>query len=88
MRERIVDGALCQLVRVQIRQSVRSIDSRRSSVAWVVDREAGRSFFLAAALYTNADGILNDDQYEYETVALPFLAALGEAVAKTLWTER
>ena len=56
--------------------------------AWVVDRETGRSFFLAAALYTNADGILNDDQYEYDTVALPFLAALGEAVAKALWPER
>lgn len=55
--------------------------------AWVVDQESGRSFFLAATLYTNEDGILNDDRYEYETVAEPFLADLGEAVARQLWPQ-
>ncbi len=53
--------------------------------AWVVDRQTGRGFFLAATLYTNADGVLNDDDYEYDTVALPFLADLGEAAARWLW---
>jgi hypothetical protein len=53
--------------------------------AWVVDTLTGRSFFLAAALYTNDDGVLNDDRYDYETVALPFLADLGEAAARALW---
>lgn len=53
--------------------------------AWVVDTAGDRSFFLAAALYTNADGVLNDDLYDYDTVALPFLADLGEAVARALW---
>jgi hypothetical protein len=53
--------------------------------AWVVDRASGASFFLAATLYTNQDGVLNDDRYEYESVADPFLAALGEAVARELW---
>ena len=52
--------------------------------AWVVDRRTGRSFFLAATLYTNEDGVLNDDAYEYDEVALPFLADLGEAVARWL----
>ena len=41
----------------------------------------GRAVFVTAILYTNADGILNDDKYEYETVADPFFAALGELVA-------
>lgn len=50
--------------------------------AWIVDPTTGRGVFLAATLYTNADGILNDDEYEYESVALPFLGALGEAVAR------
>lgn len=36
-------------------------------------------------LYTNADGVLNDDEYEYETVADPFLADLGEVVARAVW---
>jgi len=41
---------------------------------------AGRTVFVTAAIYTNADGVLNDDRYEYATVAEPFLAALGEAI--------
>ena len=53
--------------------------------AYVEDRATGRAFFLAAVIYTNADGILNDDRYEYDEVALPFLADLGEAVARALW---
>jgi hypothetical protein len=52
--------------------------------AWVVDTATGHSFFLAAALYTNDDGVLNDDQYDYEEVALPFFADLGEAAARAL----
>jgi hypothetical protein len=55
--------------------------------AWVIDEVTGRGFFLAATLYTNANGILNDDQYEYEEVALPFLADLGEAAARAFWGE-
>ena len=53
--------------------------------AWVVNSETGQGFFLAATLYTNEDGILNDDEYEYEEIALPFMADLGEAVARKLW---
>lgn len=57
--------------------------------AYVVDRAGGlhRSFFLAATIYTNEDGVLNDDNYEYDEVAFPFLADLGEAVARWLWEE-
>ncbi len=53
--------------------------------AWLVDRQTSHGFFLAATLYTNADGVLNDDEYEYETVALPFLADLGEAAGRWEW---
>lgn len=52
--------------------------------AQVTDTASGRSFFFAATLYTNDDGVLNDDKYDYETVALPFLADLGEAAARRL----
>ena len=51
-----------------------------SEVAWVVDREAGVECLLAASILANADGIYNDDRYEYDTVALPFLAAWSRAV--------
>ncbi len=53
--------------------------------AYVMDALTGRAFFLAAVIYTNSDGVLNDDRYEYEEVADPFLADLGEAVARALW---
>jgi hypothetical protein len=52
--------------------------------AQVVDTASGRSFFLATTLYTNEDGVLNDDAYDYQTVALPFLTDLGEAAARRL----
>ena len=42
----------------------------------------GRAVFVTAVLYTNADGVLNDDKYEYETVADPFFADLGEVIAQ------
>ena len=54
--------------------------------AYVVGPD-GRDFFLAATLYTNEDGVLNDDNYEYDEVSLPFLADLGEAVAREVWGE-
>lgn len=56
--------------------------------AWIVDQTTGRGFFLAATLYTNDDGVLNDDRYEYTTVARPFLADLAEVVARQLWQTR
>lgn len=52
--------------------------------AYIEDTATGRSFFIAATLYTNEDGVLNDDRYEYEDVALPFMADLGEALARHL----
>ena len=54
--------------------------------AYVEDRESGRGLFLAATLYVNADGVLNDDRYEYAEVARPFMADLGEVVGRMLAT--
>lgn len=48
--------------------------------AYFLDDNSGAEFMLSAVLHTNADGILNDGQYEYTSVGLPFLAQLGQAV--------
>ena len=48
--------------------------------AYVVDTAHGVEFMLAAVLYVNADGVLNDDKYDYDTVGLPFLRDLGQRV--------
>jgi hypothetical protein len=37
--------------------------------------------FVSAVIYTNRDGVLNDDRYEYESVGRPFMAELGRLVA-------
>jgi hypothetical protein len=52
--------------------------------AWVEDRLTGRALFVAATIYTNVDGVLNDDRYEYDEVARPFFTELGEAVGRAL----
>ena len=71
--------------RLQIHNKVGQAYGFTTENAWVVDRQTGRGFFLAVSLYTNADGVLNDDNYEYETVALPFMADLGEAAGTWVW---
>lgn len=48
--------------------------------SYVVDETTGRSVFVAATLYTNANGTMNDDQYEYDEVAMPFVQGLGDFV--------
>jgi hypothetical protein len=53
--------------------------------AYFVDKGTGRSFFLAAAIYANADGVVGDGLYDYDSVSRPFLADLGEVVARRLW---
>ena len=51
-----------------------------TDAAYVVDFHHGVEFLLAATIYTNANATFNDDQYEYDTIGFPFLAALGQAV--------
>lgn len=51
--------------------------------AYIVERSSGVEFLLTATIYANADGIFNDDVYEYDGVSVPFLAALGRAVLES-----
>lgn len=46
---------------------------------------AFREFFLAVAVQTNANGVVNDDAYEYDAVADPFLEAVAEVAATFVW---
>jgi hypothetical protein len=48
--------------------------------AYIIDSTRGVEFFLSAVIYTNADGILNDDRYEYDTIGFPFLRDLGQVI--------
>jgi hypothetical protein len=53
--------------------------------AWIEDLRTGQGFFLTIVLYTNADGVLNDDRYDYEGVADPFLDDAAEAIARVVF---
>ena len=46
--------------------------------SYFLDFENGVEFFVSAIIYTNANQTLNDDRYEYEEIAFPFFAELGE----------
>ena len=52
--------------------------------AYVEDQRTGRGFFLAIVVYTNPNGLLNDDRYAYEKLADPFLEAVGELVTRAV----
>ncbi len=51
-----------------------------TDVSYVADFENGVEFMLSAVIYANADGILNDNRYEYDAVAHPFLFELGQLI--------
>ena len=52
----------------------------KTDCAYIVDYENGVEFLLAATLYTNDNETFNDDNYEYEEIALPFFRDLGLAI--------
>jgi len=45
--------------------------------AYIQNKSKKIEFMLSAVIYTNKDQILNDGKYEYNSIALPFLAELG-----------
>jgi len=49
-------------------------------VAYVADLKNNIEFFVSAMIYCNSDGVLNDDQYDYATVGLPFMKNLGQVI--------
>jgi hypothetical protein len=51
--------------------------------AYIEDTASGRAYFVAATVYANKDGILDDDRYDYADVTEPFYAHLGELLART-----
>ncbi len=50
-----------------------------TDIAYVIDPENKIEFMLSATIYCNADGILNDDEYDYDNIGFPFMKNLGKA---------
>lgn len=51
-----------------------------TDVSYVVDFKNKVEFMLSATLYVNSDGVLNDNQYDYNTIGYPFLYNLGQTI--------
>ena len=51
----------------------------QGETALLTDADGDCEVLLTANVYANADGVLNDDRYDYGSVGQPFLAALGRA---------
>jgi hypothetical protein len=48
--------------------------------AYIQNKKDDVEFMLSAVIYTNKDEIINDGKYEYNSIALPFLAELGRQI--------
>lgn len=76
------------LLRVVPRSRVRYVNKAGKAFgfhvenAYVEDLTSGRAFFVAATVYANRDGVLDDDRYDYADVTEPFYAHLGELLAR------
>ena len=51
-----------------------------TDIAYVVDLDKKIEFMVSATIYCNKDGILNDDEYDYDNTGYPFLKNLGKAL--------
>lgn len=51
-----------------------------TDISYVVDFKNKVEFMLASTIYVNSDGIVNDDIYDYESIGIPFLYQLGQAI--------
>jgi len=51
-----------------------------TETAYITDEQAGIEFFLSATILVNENQIFNDDQYEFESRGVPFLAQLGREI--------
>lgn len=51
-----------------------------TDVSYIADFSNNIEYMLAATVYVNSDGILNDGKYEYDETGYPFLYQLGQLI--------
>jgi len=50
-----------------------------TDVSYVLDTKSNIDYMLAATVYVNSDGVVNDSKYDEATVGFPFLKQIGTA---------
>ena len=48
--------------------------------AYIKDSKTGTEFFLSVLIYVNKKNILNTNDYQYDSIGLPFMSDLGHAI--------
>ncbi len=51
-----------------------------TDVSYIADFKNNTEFMLAATIYVNSDGVLNDNKYDYDVIGYPFLYNLGQTI--------
>lgn len=51
-----------------------------TDVVYVADFKHHVEFMLAATLFVNSDGVLNDDKYDYDSIGKPFMKNIGQII--------
>jgi len=51
-----------------------------TDAAYIVDFKNNIECMISASIYTNSDGVLNDDKYEYDTIGYPFFKEVGNII--------
>ncbi|MEX1369069.1 MAG: serine hydrolase [Nannocystaceae bacterium] len=55
--------------------------------AYIEDRKTGRAMVVTVVAYANANGVLNDNVYEYDGVTRPLLRHLGHVLAQAVFID-
>ena len=53
-----------------------------TDIAFIQSKDKKKQFFVAATSYSNSDGVMNDNKYDYDTIGFPFLKYLGAKLCK------
>ena len=48
--------------------------------AYIADFKNNIECMISASIYTNRDGVLNDDKYEYDSIGYPFFKEVGNII--------
>jgi hypothetical protein len=51
-----------------------------TDIAYIADFKNKMEFMLTGTIYTNSDGVLNDDKYDYDEIGYPFFKEVGQII--------
>ena len=51
-----------------------------TDAAYIADFKDNIECMISACIYTNSDGVLNDDKYDYDSIGYPFFAEIGTLI--------